>query len=209
MLVTIVESCGSFLRNIMPYGSYDRKSPTTITTAAPTYTIAPVTYQQNTVTAGQTALYSFTVSQTVYAGTINFAVTGLPANSTYSLTSNSIVAAGCTTTNTVGLSIFTQQKTTVQPGAFAAGRGMWSMITAFAGMLLALAIGLRRRRIRFAQLWIVLALFLATSGMVACGKPVGSVLQPATPTGTYTITVTATGTAGTSPAPITFQLTVQ
>jgi len=185
------------------------KSPSTITTAAPTYTLAAVAYQQNTVTAGQTALYSFTTTQTVYSGTISFAVTGLPANATYALSPSSIIAAGCSTTSTVALSIYTQQKTTVQPGSFASGRGMWSMITALSGMLLALAIGLRRRRIRFAQVWMVLALLLATTGTVACGKAVGSTLQPATPSGTYTITVTPTGSTGTSPAPITFQLTVQ
>jgi hypothetical protein len=115
---------------------------------------------------------------------------------------------GCSTTTTYALSIYTQAQTTVTPGSFVSGRGTWSLITGFAGVLLVLAIGLRRRRIRFAQIWMALALLLATSGTLACGKGVGTVLQPATPAGTYTITVTATGSAGSSPAPITFQLTV-
>jgi hypothetical protein len=179
-----------------------------ITITSSTSSLAPVTNQQNTVTAGQTALYSFTISQTVYSGTLSFAATGLPPNSTFAFSPNSITGIGCSTTSTVAFSIYTQQLTTVQPGAFASGHSRWSLIAAFAGALLALAIGLRRRRIRFAQLWMALALLLATTGTVACGKAVGSVLQPATPAGTYTITVTATSSAGTSPAPITFQLTV-
>jgi hypothetical protein len=180
----------------------------TVVSSAPTLTLTPSSYQQNTVTAGQTALYSFTMPS-VYVGTVSFAVTGLPANSTYALSpSGTLTLSGCQTTLTYALSIYTQQQTTVQPGSFVSGRGTWSLITAFAGVVLALAIGLRRRRIRFAQLWMALALLLATSGTLACGKPVGSVLQPATPAGTYTITVTATGSAGASPAPITFQLTV-
>jgi len=180
-----------------------------ITIASPSNTLASTGFQQSTVSAGQTALYSFTVAQTVYSGTLTFTVSGLPANSSYTLSPNSITAAGCSTTSTVALSIITQQKTTVQPGSLAAGRGLWSLVMAFAGALLALTIGLRRRRIRFAQIWMVLTLLAATTGLVACGKSVGSVLQPATPSGTYTITVTGTSSTGASPAPLTFQLIVQ
>jgi len=183
-------------------------APATVVSSAQSLTLTASSYQQNTVTAGQTALYSFTMPS-VYIGTVSFAVTGLPANSTYGLSpSGTITLSGCQTTLTYALSIYTQQQTTVQPGGFASGHNRWSLIAAFAGVLMALAIGLRRRRIRFAQVWMVLALLLATSGTLACGKATGSVLQPATPAGTYTITVTATGSAGASPAPLTFQLTV-
>jgi hypothetical protein len=183
-------------------------APNTITTANPSNTLTSTGFQQNNVTAGQTALYSFTITQTVYTGTLSFAVTGLPANSSYAISPTTVTGAGCSTTSTVALSIYTQQQSTVQPGSFVSGHGAWGLITAFAGVLLALAIGLRRRRIRFAQVWMALALLLATTGTVACGKAVGTVLQPATPAGTYTITVTPTSTTGTSPAPLTFQLIV-
>jgi hypothetical protein len=192
-------------------GSYFQSSTnsTTVVSQAPSFTLTPSAYQQATVTRGQTALYSFTISQANYTGTIGFTVSGLPANTTYSFSPSTITGAGCVTTSTVAFSIYTQQQTTVQPAAFMAGRGLWRLLTAIGAVLLALAIGLRRRRIRFAQVWMSLALLLATTGMVACGKPAGSVLQPQTPVGTYTVTVTPTSSVGTAPASITFQLIVQ
>jgi len=193
-------------------GSYflaSTSSASSITITSPTSTLSPVSNQQGTVTAGQTALYSFNITQTVYSGTLSFAVTGLPSNSSYAISPTTITGAGCSTTSTVALSIYTQAKTVVSNGSVGSGRGIWGMITACIGVLLALAIGLRRRRTRLAQICMALALLVATSGTLACGKAVGTVLQPATPTGTYTITVTGTSSTGTSPAPITFQLIVQ
>jgi hypothetical protein len=191
------------------------KASSTITTSTPGFTMAPTTFMESTVKAGQTALYSFSVGLNVYSGTINFAVTGLPANTTYTLSPSTLVGTGCSTPtglpDVVALSVITQQQTTVQPGGFGAtGRGPWQLLSVVAGLGLALLIGLRRRRVpmRFGQLMMALALLIAASGTLACGKQVGSILQPATPTGTYTITVTATSTTGTAPAPITFPLTV-
>jgi hypothetical protein len=188
------------------------KAASTVTSSAPGFTTQVVSYQQNTVTAGQTALYSFNITQNVYTGNITFACSGLPAYSSCVFSPPTITATGCSTVSTVALSILTQQQTTVQPGSFAAGSGRWQLLASLAGILLALAVGVRRRRIRFAQLWMVLALLLATTGMVACGKATGTVLQPRTPASPagqpYPITVTVTGSTGTSPAPITFQLTV-
>jgi len=181
-------------------GSYYQASTSsvsaTVVSSAPTLTLTPVSYQYGTVTAGQTALYSFTMPS-------------VPPNATYALTpSGSLTLSGCQTSTTYALSIYTQAQTVVTHGSLAAGHGIWSLITGLTGVLMALAIGLRRRRIRFAQVWMMLALLLATSGTVACGKALGTVLVPGTPAGTYTLTVTATGSAGASPAPITFQLIV-
>jgi len=53
-----------------------------------------------------------------------------------------------------------------------------------------------------------LVLLISATGMVACGKSVGTVLQPATPAGTYAITVTAVPSVGTAPPAITFPLIV-
>ena len=185
-----------------------------LTTAAPSYSMTPVMYQQSIVKAGQTGLFSFTVTQTVYSGAITFAVSGLPANSSYTLSPSSVTGAGCTTTSTVALSILTNQQTTVQPGGFgASGGGIWRVLGLAAGFALALLIGLRRKSLpaRFGQIGLMLAMLLVAGGVSGCGKAVGTVLQPATPAGTYTITVAATGsTAGIpTPAPISFTLTVQ
>ena len=152
------------------------------------------------------------MSQVVYSGSINFAVTGLPPNSSYTLSQQTIVGTGCTTVNTVALSINTQQQTTGQPGGFdGSGHGPWRAISIVSGIGIAVLIGLRRRRlpVRFGQIGMVIAMLLAFGSAVGCGKSVGTVLQAATPTGSYTITVAATGATGTAPAPVTFTLIVQ
>jgi len=177
------------------------KSSAAVSTSLPTFTTSLLSYQQNNVAPGQTALYSFNIAQTVYSGTISFACSNLPANSSCSFSPATVVATGCTTTSTVALSILTQQQTTVQPGGFGGGRGRWQIFSAFTALTLALMVGIRRRRIpmRYGQLWMALALLVAASGVMACGKAVGSTLQPGTPAGTYSnIVVTATGSTGTT-----------
>jgi streptogramin lyase len=178
-----------------------------LTTALPTFTASPVSFQQATVNAGQTALYSFTLSQTVYSGSISFAVTGLPANSTYSISPSTIAATGCTTNSTVALTIYTQQGPVSLSSIGMGGRGIWGGVTTLCGLGLALMIGLRRRRspLRYGQLWMALALLLTASGTIACGNGVTSAAR--TPSGSYPITVTATGSAGTT-AIVPFTLTV-
>jgi large repetitive protein len=183
-------------------------APASVTTALPAFTTSAISYQQNTVAAGQTALYSFNLAQTVYNGTITFAATGLPANSSVSFSPASIAANGCSTTNTVAVSVLTQQGR-VAASSIGLGTGRpFSIITTLVGLGLALCIGLRRRRapLRYGQLWMMLALLLASSGAVACGNGVTS--APRTPSGTYTLTITATGSAGTN-ASFTVPLTVK
>lgn len=186
-------------------------SPATITSATPGYTITPISSQQGTVTAGQTGLYSFNVNQTVYNGTISFAVTGLPANASYSISPQSITGTGCSGTSTVSLSINTQQQQTVQPGSLGGfGGGAWRIIAVLNALLAAsFSIFARKRMKRFRQIAMAFALLLLAGGSVGCGKGVGTVLQPGTPSGNYTITVTASGSSGSSATPITFTLTVQ
>ncbi len=173
---------------------------TSVSSSTPSFNASAISYQANTVAPGQTGLYSFTVATTVYTGTVTFSCSGLPANSSCAFSPSSITATGCSITDTVALSILTQAGTTVQPAGFGGtGGGLWQMLAVLGGVGLALMIGLFRRRIpmRYGQLVMAIALLLAASGMIACGKPVGSVLTPATPAGTSTVTVTATGTDGT------------
>lgn len=172
-------------------------SPVSVTSALPTFTTSAITYQQNSVVPGQTALYSFNVNQTVYNGTITFAASGLPANSSISFSPASITASGCSTTNTVAVSIFTQQGSAAMSSVGLSGDRPWGVVTALVGLGLALGIGLRRRRapLRYSQFWMALALLLAASGTVACNSALTSA---GTPAGTYNpITITATGSTGT------------
>jgi hypothetical protein len=189
---------------------------TGLTSQAPTFTLSPISYQTTQpIVPGQTALYSFLINQANYTGTIGFTVTGLPANSTYSITPTTVTGGGCVTTSTVALSIYTQQQITALPASFGgAGHGRWQLMSVVAGLGLALLIGLRRRRLPmyFGQIGMVLALLLMGASTVGCGKAVGTVLTPGTPASPagqpYTIVVTPTTTVGTAPAPVTFSLTV-
>jgi hypothetical protein len=169
-----------------------------VTTALPAFAASAITYQQNTVSAGQTALYSFNLAQTVYTGTITFSASGLPANSSVSFSPSTITASGCSTSNTVALSILTQQgPSALQSSIGLGGKGLLGSLTTLLGLGLALFIGLRRRRapLRYGHFWMALALLLAASGTVACNNSVTAIAG--TPSGPYTITVTATGSTGT------------
>ena len=183
-------------------------APSTVTISNPTFTTANTGFQQSTVVAGQTGLYSFNLVQNVYAGTITLACSGLPAHSSCSFSPNTVSANGCSTTNTVALSILTQQATPVAASLGTGGRGLWATLSVIPGLGLALLIGLRRRRIpmRYGQLWMALALLVAASGMIACNN---AQTTAATPSGTYNITVTATGSSGAVVATMTVPLTVK
>ena len=172
-----------------------------VTSSNPTFTASSIVNQQNTVAPGQTGLYSFNLAQNVYTGTITLACSGLPANSSCSFSPTTIAATGCSTTNVVAMSILTQQgavKSSGAAGLATGGRDWWSVLGMVSGFGLALLIGIRRRKssLRFGQLWMVLALLVGASGMLACGGQLEG--GPATPAGSYTVTVTATGSTGTT-----------
>jgi len=174
-------------------------SPTPVYAENPNIAMTTASYPSGMVFPGGTALYSFNLAQNVYTGTVTFSLSGLPPNSAYSISPSTIASTGCTAGSTIALSILTQQGTAVLPASLGGqGRGWWSMLSTFAGIGLALLIGLRRRRfgrtLRYGRLWMALALLVAASGIVACN----SNIQPAagTPAGTYTVTVTATGSTG-------------
>ncbi|MGD0347825.1 MAG: Ig-like domain repeat protein [Terracidiphilus sp.] len=172
----------------------------TITSSTPSFSGAAISSQQNTVAPGQTALYSFTLQQNVYAGTLTFACSGLPANSSCSFYPASLTASGCQVSNTVAMSIITQAsaQTIAASSLGGEGRGWRLMLGILPGLGLALLIGLRRRKaaLRYGRVWMALALLLAAFGIASCNGNVAAI--PATPAGTYTVTVTITGSAGTS-----------
>ena len=172
-------------------------SSTPVNSENPNFSLATLSYPSTSIYAGGTAVFSFNLAQFVYAGTISFAVSGLPANTTYSISPTSISSTVCSAASTVALSILTQQGSAVLPASLGGGgHGIWPALSALAGLGLALLIGLRRRRapLHFGTIWMALCLLLAASGTVACGN--GVTTLPRTPAGNYTITVTATGSAG-------------
>ncbi len=181
---------------------------TNVTSSNPTFAASAISYQESSVVAGGTALYSFNVAQNVYAGTITFACSGLPANAACSFSPSTVTANGCSTGTTVALSITTAQGNVTTSGFGGFGNGRWQLVAMFPAVGLALLIGLRRRKagMRYGQIWMGLALLIGLSSLMAC---TGSKLNaPLTPSGTSTVTVTATGSAGTTSS-FTVPLTVK
>jgi hypothetical protein len=180
-----------------------------ITSSAPSFSGTAVSSQQNSVTAGQTALYSFTLQQNVYAGTLTFACSGLPANSSCVFYPSTITAIGCQVSSTVAMSILTQSssQSIAQASLGGGGRSWRLMLSVLPGLALALLIGLRRRKVslRYSRVWMALILLLASIGIASCNGNVAAI--PATPAGSYTVTVTITGSSGASSA-FTVPLTV-
>lgn len=185
------------------FNSSTTATPVTFTTSTASFSIAPGTTNLSTVKQGGTALYSFTVPTTLYSGTITFSCAGLPAGASCVFSPTTLTGTGCTNTTNppvVGLTIFTSVK--AQQSGFG---GRWMMIT---GFLLALGLGLTRRRMpaQFARISMALALLVATAGLAACNT--SSIGNPSTPTGSSTITVTGAGSDG-SVASTTVTLVVQ
>ena len=150
-----------------------------------------------TIVQGQTATYSFNLAQTVYTGTLTFSVSGLPANSTATFSPSSISATGCTTSSTVALTISTSLAQVKQSG-LTGGSGPWRMGVLFTSLVLAGVLALRRRSLsgNWPRLMMMLALLVASSSLIACGKSAQTGVS--TPAGSYPLVVKATGSDGTS-----------
>ncbi len=175
-------------------------------TSAASFSFASATTPFSTVSQGGTALYSFTVPQVVYAGTITFSCSGLPAGASCAFSPAILKGSGCSTTSAnapvVALNINTAAPPTISHAGFS---GRWLMLS---GFLLAMFVGFGRRRMptQFAQLTLALAFLLAASGLTACST--SSIGAAPTPKGTSTITVTGAGSDG-SVQSTTVTLTVQ
>jgi Bacterial Ig-like domain (group 3) len=195
-----------------PFFLTSTSAPSTLTLTNPSFSTALNSQQLNTITAGQSALFSFTVASNVYTGNINFACTGLPANSACTFSPSTMVETGCSNSQTVTLTIATTQPTPVKQSTFAAspfGRGPWAAFGMLPGLVLAFLITLRRRKnrsMKYGQIWLAMALLLVASGASACGS--GTQSTPGTPTGTSTVTVTAADAGGNS-KPLNVTLIVQ
>jgi hypothetical protein len=203
-------------------------APVTVTIAAPSFTVGqsalasggttqpgcpPGTVGQCTVAPGQTALYSFTVSG-AYGGTISFACSGLPAETSCSFSPvGSSPAAGtvttlpCTSQQNFALSILTQAPVVAMPAGVGLGRGRWGMFTCMLCALSGLLMMRKRQRKAMLRIALMVLLLAGSTGLVACGG--GAKTSPGTPTGSYTVTVTATGSVGNVTSTVTVPLIVK
>lgn len=173
---------------------------TTVTSLNPGITFtAPHT--NFTVTQGQTVLDAFTVTSVgSYTGAVSFACSGLPANTSCLFSPSSLVMSA-SGTSTVTLTILTTAPTTKSAALAPLGKptdtGKGIALCVLPGALLLLA-GLRKKKRGSLPvgLLLLIASFVAMSGLSGCGS--GDKGTAGTPTGTYTVTVTAAGASGVS-----------
>ena len=185
------------------YFTTSTSTGTNVVISTPTFTAAAVAYQSIApVTAGGTALYSFNIAQSVYAGTISFSCTNLPQGASCVFSPTTVTATGCSTGTTVALSILTTARNVTASGV-GLGTGRWQLLGTISALGLALLIGLRRRNFRYGQIGLAIALLIGLSSLMACGgnKP----LVAGTPAGSTPITVLVTGSTGTTAS---FQVTL-
>ena len=155
----------------------------------PTFTMATTT-SQSSVGQGQTALYSFTVTSVgSYKGTVTFACSGLPANTSCVFSPTSLTV-GTDSYNTETLNIVTTSSQTASLDRNETGNHstLWALLLPGGAVLL---FGLRRRK--YAAFFSLLALaLLSAAALTGCNS--STVNSTATSAGSYTVTVTATGT---------------
>jgi sugar lactone lactonase YvrE len=150
------------------------------------------------VSAGQTALYAFSVTPVAYTGLISFSCSGLPAGAACifypgdpSLANNTIAVTPCGGPYTESLSITTTQPQPVTYGVGAFGKGKWGVFGLLPAMLMGMLLMFRRRKssLKYSGALMALAFLIAMASAVGCGKDFGGP-APGTPSGTSTITVT-------------------
>lgn len=185
-------------------GSTSSALTVTVTTAAPDYQIS-IPSGSATIAAGQSAAYNISITpQGGFNGTISFACSGLPAQSSCSFNPATLTPSGSATSTT--LTIATTSRTTasartVNGPAMAALTGIGFLGIVFLGVPTR-----RRRSLRLAGM--LLLAFGMVIGIASCGggsKPPTTV--SGTPPGTFSVTVTATSGTTTHSSVIT--LTVQ
>jgi hypothetical protein len=169
---------------------------TTITSVIPVFNITPNTTSM-TVAQGQFGLNSFAITTAgSYTGTVTFACSNLPANTSCSFSPSSLVVGGAgVNSNTVSLNIVTgatNQASLVKPTNSGPGYRMLlaCLMPGAAGIVL-LGFGRKKRsRLPIGVLLIGIVLLVAGFSGCASNQPRAAV----TPAGTYTVMVTATGT---------------
>ena len=175
-------------------------SAATIVIAAPDFTIS-ATPASGTITPGQTATFTFTVSPVGgYAGTVSFSCGTLPGQAACSFSPASVTPSGgspasttMTITTATSSAMLNPERRSSPPPWFPAG-----------GLALAGVIGLafapkRIWRLNQQLRGLCWALLLASLSLLASGCGGGgnnSPSNPGTPAGSYTVSVTASSSAG-------------
>ncbi|MEI9978309.1 MAG: Ig-like domain repeat protein [Edaphobacter sp.] len=167
-------------------------TPSSVTSVIPTFTLTPL-QTTLTIAQGQTAAEGLTlIAAGGYAGTVTFACSGLPANTSclFNPTSVTLGAAG----STVALSILTAGpgSSAVHPLALPGLHGGQVVFACLPGAALLLILVRRRAAGRFSALLSLSVLMIGTAFLGGCSN--GIKTAPSTSPGTSTVTITATGT---------------
>jgi hypothetical protein len=176
-----------------------------VISTTPTFSTANAGVQAQTVVAGQSALYSITLNETLFAGNLSFSCSGLPAGAACVFSPQTLAGTGCSGSQTEALTITTTQPATTSSLAVG-GHGLWAAFGLLPAVTLALLITVRRRRSpswmagKPGQVWFALALLIALSGAVACNN---GTTTTGTPSGTSTVTLTISGGGITNTMPLT------
>ena len=173
-------------------------SAATVVIAAPDFTISAAP-ASGTITPGQTATFTFTVSPVGgYAGTVSFSCGTLPGQAACSFSPASVTPSGGSPAST------TMTITTATSSAMLNPERRSSPWFPTGGLALAGVIGLafapkRIWRLNQQLRWLCWALLLASLSLLASGCGGGgnnSTSNPGTPAGSYTVSVTASSSAG-------------
>ena len=158
------------------------------------FTLNPDGGTSLTITSGQNAVYPLLLSSAAnVSGTASFTCTGIPANSTCTITPSSVSLGNATTVSVTVLTGVTTTSSSRMPGFSASGK-VWL------AMLLPISLLPACRKWRPSVIGVVLMGFLVTATGCGVGRAIplesGSnpnpPSAPVTPAGTYTITATAT-----------------
>jgi hypothetical protein len=177
-------------------------SAATIVIAAPDFTVS-ATPTSGTITPGQTATFTFTVSPVGgYAGTVNFSCGTLPSQAACSFSPASVTPSGGSPASTT-MTVTTAASTAMLNPEQRSSPSLPPWLPA-GGLAMAGGIGLafapkRTSRLNQQLRGLCWALLLASLSLLASGCGGGgnsSPSNPGTPAGSYTVSVTASSSAG-------------
>jgi hypothetical protein len=164
------------------------------------FTIAANAPTSQTVTPGQAANYSITVSPLLgFNQTVTFSCSGTPAQSTCTFTPSSVTLDGADSAMVNVALVTTAASSSLAQPASGRGRGLFAALSGALGMACLVVVAGRRgrRHLRVFYGLAFLGLLLIGMTMPACGGNSGSGSGGGgggTPTGTYTVAVTGTYT---------------
>ena len=181
-------------------------APTTVTVVNPT----PPDYSVNipngsaTITAGQSANYTISVTpQGGFAGTVNFACTGLPSASSCGFNPSTVTPNGSPASTTLTISTTARSSASARPFS---GNTLAAVLSFGLIGIVFLSRTSRRKRNARAALMLLGAMLVALA-IASCGG--GSPPPPpvtGTPAGSFSVTVTATSGATTHSSTITLNV---